>query len=784
MVEDPNRLKAALADRYTLIRPIGRGGMATVYLAQDLKHQRQVAIKVLRPEVAAAVGVDRFLREIEIGGGLTHPHILPLYDSGEAQGFLYYVMPYIDGESLRDRLDRETQLALQDALHVAREVADGLSHAHSQGVVHRDIKPENILLSGGHAVIADFGIARAIKVAVADRLTQPGFPVGTPAYMSPEQASGEETLDGRTDVYALGCVLYEMLVGEPPYTGPTQQVIIAKRFSDPVPSVRRLRAPVPVALDAAITRALSKMPADRYPTMDLFWEALGSQSVKMAISGTSTPPSIGINAPWFDPDVTAPVPRMLSPHVAPGRRTIAVLPFTNMSADEENEYFSDGITEEIINALTRIPTLGVAARTSSFAFKGRDIDVRDVGRQLNVGAVLEGSVRRAGKRIRITAQLVDVSSGYHLWSERFDREMEDVFAIQDEIARSIVDQLRVELADRPADAAMVKPRTTSLEAYNLYLKGRYFWVQREGGLYRGLECFRQALEKDPDYGPAYAGTADCYNLLGFYGFSAPKDVFPEAKAAAMRALQIDDTLAEAHASLAFATTVFDWAWQDAERGFARAIDLNPGYATAHHWYAEYLMAMGRLAEALAEARRAQELDPLGLIINTLVAMIHYLAREYEQATIEGQKVLEMDPDFLPVFIWLGQAYQQRGMYREALDLLERGCELSSRRPWMLALLAQVWGAAGEREGAEEVLRELRAASADRYVSAFDYARIYLGSGERARAIEQLKAAYEERSVWLTWIGVDPAFDALRSEPGFDALVRRMKFPAAHGEGAT
>jgi eukaryotic-like serine/threonine-protein kinase len=408
-------LRAALADRYTIGRELGRGGTGIVLLAQDQKHHRQVAIKVLKPELAAALGRERFLREIATAAGLNHPHILPLHDSGEADGFLYYVIPYVEGESLRDRLDRERQLVLEDALQIAREVADALSYAHSHNVLHRDIKPDNILLSAGHALVTDFGIARAIT-AGGGQLTEVGTLVGTPAYMSPEQIDGSQYIDGRADIYSLGCVLFEMLVGEPPFRGSTLTAVIANRLTSPAPSPREFRERVPEVVDAVVRKAMASLPADRFSNAAQFAEALGT-------------PRSAEPAPAAVPD-----------------RSIAVLPFRNQSSDPESEYFSDGIAEEIINALTQLPGLQVAARTSSFAFKGKNADIAEVGAKLKVATVLDGSVRKAGNRVRITAQLVNVTDGYHLWSERYDSELDDVFAIQDHIARAIAQRFEVMLA--------------------------------------------------------------------------------------------------------------------------------------------------------------------------------------------------------------------------------------------------------------------------------------------------------------------------------------------------
>jgi serine/threonine-protein kinase len=442
-----SRLGNGLTSRYSLDRELGQGGMAVVYLAHDLRHDREVALKVLRPEISAEIGAERFLREIKLAAGLTHPHILPVFDSGEADGLLFYVMPSMEGRSLRERMDRERQLPLADALRITREVASALDYAHRHNVVHRDIKPENILLHEDAAMVADFGIGKALSGEGAS-LTQTGLSLGTPAYMSPEQAAGELGADGRSDLYSLGCVLYEMLAGEPPFTGISAQAIIAKRFISPIPKIRTTRD-VPEAVDSAVTRALARTPVDRFASAAEFAAALRDIQREPAAGAAAEP-------------------------ARANPRAIAVLPLSNMSADPENEYFADGMTEEIINALAKVPAMQVASRTSSFAFKGKEVDVRQIGEKLGVSSVLEGSVRKVGNRIRITAQLISVENGYHLWSESYDRQLEDVFAVQDEISRAIVDALKLRLAD---DAAQVVAPTKNLEAYTLYLKGRFFFVK-------------------------------------------------------------------------------------------------------------------------------------------------------------------------------------------------------------------------------------------------------------------------------------------------------------------
>ena len=466
----PLDLASALAARYSIERELGRGGMATVYLAEDRKHHRKVAVKALRRDLALQLGAERFLREIGIAALLTHPHILPLIDSGEAAGLLYYVMPYVSGESLRQRLMREQRLSLRDALRMARDVGAALDYAHRQGFVHRDIKPENILLADGHAMVADFGIARAVSAAGVDPVTETGLALGTPAYMSPEQASAERELDVRSDLYSLACVLFEMLAGEPPFAGPNARSIMARQLTEHPRPVRSLRPDTPPAVEQAIARALAKDPEDRYPSVAAFLEALEAGQgprPETTLVGTT--------------------------------RSLAVLPFVNMSPDPETDYFSDGITEELINAFTKVGGLRVASRTSVFALKNKPQDVRAIGALLGVSAVLEGSVRKAGDQLRITARLTAADDGRHLWSDRYDRRLDDVFAIQDEIARTIVTTLRTTFLAEVADPT---PRryTENVAAYGLYLRGRYSWNKRsDEGVRESIDYFEQAIAADPNY---------------------------------------------------------------------------------------------------------------------------------------------------------------------------------------------------------------------------------------------------------------------------------------------
>ena len=747
MTSPLQRLEAGLAGRYTIERELGQGGMAVVFLARDLRHDRKVALKVLRPEISAEIGADRFLREIKLAAGLTHPHILPVYDSGEADGLLFYVMPNMEGRSVRERLDRERQLPLEDALRITREVASALDYAHRHQVVHRDIKPENILLHEGAAMVADFGIGKALSGGGS--LTQTGMAVGTPAYMSPEQASGDSEVDGRSDLYSLGCVLYEMLSGEPPFTGPTAQAVIAKRFVSPIPRVRVTRD-VPEAVDVAVTRALSRTPVDRFPSAADFAEALRQISREAGAGPQRTPTE--------------------SQKSAPAQKSIAVLPLTNMSADPENEYFSDGMTEEIINALSKVPGMQVASRTSSFAFKGKEVDVREIGEKLGVVSVLEGSVRKVGNRIRITTQLVSVENGYHLWAETYDRQLEDVFAVQDEISRAIVEALKLRLG---ADASQLVVPTKNLEAYNLYLKGRFFFNKfTEQGLRKGLDYFQHALLQDPGYARAYAGIADCWCNLAD-DWVAPDDAYPRAKSAATQALQHDPELAEAITSIGKVLCWYEWDFAGAEQQLRRAVALNPNYAEAHFVFGSTLPAVGLLGEAIEEVRKALTLDPLSAHFSRWLGRLLLYARDYPGAIAQSQKTIELDDAYFQAYLDIGTAHLSQGDPDTALKWYRRSQGLESSVRSYDAFIVRALAPLGRRDEAEEILARLEEESRRLYVRAEILAMGYAALGDADRAFACLERAFQAKSGGLIYLHLDPGYEPLRADPRFGDLVRRI-----------
>jgi serine/threonine-protein kinase len=768
-IKSLDQLAGALADRYTIERELGRGGNGIVYLAHDIKHDRDVAVKVLPPELALAVRNERFLREIQIAAQLTHPHILALYDSGELDGFLYYVMPYVEGESLRDRLTRDKQLPLEDALQITREVAEALGYAHKHGVVHRDIKPENILLHEGHALLADFGIARALTAAGGETVTASGVSVGTPTYMSPEQATGSGEPDARSDLYSLGCVLYEMLVGHPPFTGATAQEILARHALDPVPSLRAARTAVPESVERALTVALAKQAADRFATASQFVAALAAMSaLRQRPQRQLGYAAAGIVL--LAGAVFAIARARANRPATSDELSVAVLPFVNLSGDATSEYFSDGMTEELINALVKVQGLRVPARTSSFVFKGKNVDITEIGRQLRVGAVVEGSVRRSRNSLRVTAQLIDVADGYHRWSETYERELRDVFAVQEEIARAIVTALEPKLLVR-LSAPLVNAPTANLDAYDLYLRGRHAWhLRSEEGFRMAIEYFEAAVAQDSGFALAYSGLSDTYILAGEQRqLPIPgAEANARAKAAAIRAVATDDRLAEAHTSLARVRANVDGDYPEAEREFLRAISLNPRYALAHSWYGLHLRRHhpGRDEDAIREGMLAEQLDPLSAAVSNNLAIELTALGRFDEAIARYRKAIAAAPDWPTAHNNLARLYVRRKMLNEALAEFEEAHRLNPRAA--RGELGHWYGRLGRKPDALRMLAELRQAQE---TNPFLFAMVYAGLDDKNRAFASLEAAvamiplYRSQPEAAVW-------DPLRSDPRFAGLLPR------------
>jgi serine/threonine protein kinase/lipopolysaccharide biosynthesis regulator YciM len=732
---------------YKILEKLGEGGMGVVYKAQDTKLDRKVALKFLPKHLLCDESAKtRFVHEAKAASALNHTNITTIYEIDEVASACFICMEYIEGKSIKE-LIKEKTFSIEEIVNISVQIAEGLNAAHKKGIVHRDIKSDNIMITNDALVkIMDFGLA---KLKGVSRVTKAGTTLGTVSYMSPEQARGEE-VDHRTDIWSLGVVLYEMFTRQLPFKGEYEQAVIYAILNEKPNPIADLRTDLPGELEPIVNKALAKSPDSRYQKAE----------------------DIVIDLKELRNRVESVKEQTLTKKLQP---SIAVLPFVDMSPQKDQEYFCDGMAEELINALTKIEKLQVVSRTSAFQFKGKAHDIHEVGRKLKVQTVLEGSVRKAGNRLRITAQLVDVADGYHLWSEKYDRDMEDIFAIQDEISLAIVDKLKVKLLGGEKEN-LVKRYTDNIEAYNLYLKGRYFWSKRtEQGLKKGIEYFKRATKKDAHYALAYAGLADSYSLLCSYHILSPEESIPRAETAAKRAMEIDDSLAEAYEALAHVRILYDWNWSESEQEFKRAIQVNPGFATAHQRYSLLLTVTGQLDEAIVQIKQAQELEPLSLIINTDVALIFYIARQYDRAIEQSRNVIEMDPNFGVAHFVLGLAYEQKKSYKDAIQELQQGISASGGITVMTGALGHTYAVSGNRDKALTVLNELKELSKRRYVSPYSIAIVYIGLGEKDQAFEWLQKAYEDRSVWLIHLHlkVDPRLDSLRRDARFKALLKKM-----------
>jgi serine/threonine protein kinase/Flp pilus assembly protein TadD len=735
---------STFARRYQIIEELGKGGMGRVYKVLDTKINEKIAIKLIKPEIAKdKKTIERFSNELRLTRKIRHKNVCGMFDLGEEKGTHYITMEFIPGEDLRSSIRRFGQLPIRKSISIAAQICEGLAEAHRLGVVHRDLKSSNIMIDKeGNVRIMDFGIARSIE---AKGITGAGVMIGTPEYMSPEQVEGKE-VDQRSDIYSLGVILYEMVTGRVPFEGETALSIAMKQKTEKPMDPRLLNHLLPDDLSQIIMKCLEKDRKNRYKNT----EELLSEIIKIEKSQ-----KVG-----KEKDLTKP--------------SIAVLPFRDMSPQKDQDYFCEGMAEELINALTKIEGLHVAARTSAFQFKGKDLNVRKIGEDLGVKTVLEGSVRKAGDRLRITAQLINISDGYHLWSEKYDRDMEDIFAIQDEISLSIVDSLKLKLLKKEK-AQLIKRYTEDQEAYSLYLKGRYFWNRRyEGGLQKGIEYFQKAIEKDASLAPAYAGIADCYCVMGIYNWIPPKEAYPKAKAATLKALEIDNTLSEAHASLGWIKMFYDWDWAAAEKAFQRAIELNPNYATAHEWYAMFLAPMARFDEAISELKKAQELDPLSLIIQAMGGYVYSFAGLSDKAIESCHKTIEMDPNFMLTYFYLGNAYIWNSKWKEAISAFQKLAALSGEGPLALGFLGFSYGMDGQKAEAQKILDRLNRQSEDKDAFPFFKSLVHIGLGDKARALDWLEKAFDEKESMIAAIKIWPPFDSLRQESRFEALLRKLR----------
>jgi serine/threonine-protein kinase len=740
-MSDINRLTAALSDRYAVERELGTGGMATVYLAEDLKHHRKVAVKVLHPELAATLGLERFVREIEIVAKLSHPHILPLYDSGQADGFLYYVMPYVEGETLRQRLVLKGRLSIEETIRATEQIASALSYAHERGVIHRDIKPENIMLAGDQAIVADFGIARAVEVAGGEKLTGTGLALGTPSYMSPEQAIGEEEVDGRSDVYALGCVVYEMVGGRAPFEGVSPQALFAKHAVGTVPSLRMSDPAIPVFLERAVEKALAKKPADRFKTPTEFAQALTTKTVVTPVSAIER---------------------------------LAVLPFTNLMNDPEQEFLVQGMHEAVISELTQAGVT-VIARSSVMQYRNTQTRARDIASELGVDALIEGSAFRDGDNVGIQVRMFDGVTEEYLWSQSYDGDLRNVFGLYRGVARAIVDEIQLALTPE-AEARLASARPVNPEAYEAYLKGQmHFFKFSERDSETALQYFELAREIDPNYALAYAGIAMVWGGRMQMGLVPSHEALPLAKAAVAKALELDSTLAEVHYTLAVVSTWWDWEWEVAEKAYQRAIALNPNHAGARTFYSHFLAIMRRQEEAMEQIERAVELDPLNSLFQAMYGMVLNYAHQYEAAAEHLRNILTQTPDERTALAALRTTYHLLGMHDEAIEVWRTSFAARGDREAQEVL--ERGYAEGDYFGTLSMLAEMMVArSRTTHVTPWQIATFYTRAGKNAEALEWLERAHAEHDANMPYISIDPIFDGLRDEPRFQALLHRMGLP--------
>jgi len=732
-----DQLQHTLGASYTLERELGGGGMSRVFVAEDTALGRSVVVKVLPPEMASGVSIERFKREITLAARLQHPHIVPLLSAGETGGLPYFTMPFVEGESLRARLARGEEVPLRAAVHLLREVASALAYAHRKGVIHRDIKPENVLITEQHAMVTDFGVAKAISAAThadADGLTAVGVALGTPAYMAPEQVAGDPGTDHRADIYAFGVIAYELLAGRAPFAGRTAQALMAAHVLETPEAISSRRVGVPTELSALVMRCLEKSPDNRPQSAEDILRRLD--------------------------DVPA-----THREQKDARPSIAVLPMVNTSGDPENEHFSDGLTDELIGVFSKVDGITVTGRTSTFALKGKGLSVRAITDLLHVEHALEGSVRRAGDRLKVRVQLVN-ADGSVIWSESYDRRLEDVFAVQEEIAQAVVRALEVKLV--AARGPLVRPATKDLTAYDLFLKGRY--VRRgmaPDQMRLAIQYFERAVARDPSYARAYAWLSDTHWLQIVLASRPTSEEVPLAREYATAALALDSSLAEAYWAMAQLLAGFDWDRPGAEHAFKRAIVLDPGFEEARHLYGIFLFHWSRIDEAEAELTRTLEIDPLLAAAHHTFGRLHLSMRRPDQAITHLREALTLEPMFSLAHSQLGHAYLQKGMSAEAITEFEAGARIGSASD--KAHLAYGYARVGRHEDAKAILANL--VSPGNYPPPFHMALAYVGLADHNEAFRWLEQAREEHAPWLITVNVDRAFDPLRVDSRFGDIVR-------------